>query len=172
MSKNTFLFLLVALLLASCQSKQANNLPPNTQPQSTFPYTVNIPSGWCIIENDLRHYSLTTDIMSNEKHYVNPNLILFIPELQNGETKEDFINASLKGTIEHKVINKDSIITSYDVVAYECKQNSAHKEYLCYYAFIQTEDDFVVMNLSGDLSYKDDLKNYFYGFINEFAPNG
>ena len=54
------------------------------------------------------------------------------------------------------------------MVAYECVQDSANKEYSCYYAFITTNKDFVVMLLIGDMEIKDKLKSIFYESVKTF----
>lgn len=78
------------------------------------------------------------------------------------------VKNSLKGTTSSKKIADIPKAAKFNVVAYACTQNSANIEYLVYYAFINTDDDLVVMVLNGDMSIKEDLKSVFFDSLSTF----
>lgn len=138
---------------------------------SEFGYTFAIPSGWKMGMNDSSRIELSIDLSKNkDKYFVNPLLTIFKPDIQN-QTQEDFIKNSLKGTTSNIKNNDVTNLTKYDVSAYSCTQSSAHKDYSCYYAFITTEKDFIVVQLIGDTSTKDTLESVFDNTIKSLKSN-
>lgn len=138
--------------------------PPNSN--NTFGYTIEIPTGWQIINNNSTNLELSTIKFNNDKDFINPSLNIFIPNTK--QTQKELIENILKSTKTNIKLENITKANKFNVVAYEGIQNSANKEYPCYYAFITTNDNFVVMFLSGDMSIKEDLKSVFYNSLKTF----
>lgn len=177
--KNIILSLLIMVLIFAfgCSKSgvdltQTLTLPsPSTatsqNKNNIFGYSVEIPNGWRIVKNDKTHLELTTIALNKNEYFINPYLSIFVPNIRK-QFKEEFIKNTLKGTTSNIKLEDATKVTKFDVVAYECLQKSAQKEYPCYYAFITTDEDFIVMFLSGDMSIKEDLKSVFYNSLKTF----
>jgi len=163
----TFIVLAICASFSACTtiSNGSNALQPA---KSGFKYTVDIPDKWHTESStDLSFY--TSINVRSEDGFLNPILTLTKVDLPN-ESQDFFIKKVLEGTQTHKELNDIKNSKNYSVSAYECTQNSARKEYTCYFAFFKTDTDFVIMNLMGDSSLDKDLKLYFYKFVKTFRP--
>jgi len=84
-----FIALLILMVAVGCSNKvdssqtQAPPIPITGQEsaKNTFGYTVEIPNGWRIINNDSKHLELATIEINNNNYFVNPSITIFIPDI-------------------------------------------------------------------------------------------